>query len=133
MLHVMAAAGRIDRPFLAAHAQGWEEIEPQLSACTPAWGEATTGVPARLIQQAALLYASGPSLLWMGQGFQRQSFGGSARRAVALLPAASGNLGRYGAGFLYLNEDFRAHRSPRRRRDRRGASSASCHRHRSGS
>lgn len=103
MLHVMAAAGRIDRTFLGAHAQGWEEIEPQLSTCTPAWGEATTGVPARLIEQAALLYASGPSLLWMGQGFQRQSFGGNAMRAVALLPAATGNLGRYGAGFLYLN------------------------------
>ncbi len=103
MLHVMAAAGRIDRPFLAAHAQGWEEIEPQLSACTPAWGEATTGVPARLIEQAALLYAAEPSLLWIGQGFQRQSFGGNAMRAVALLPAATGNLGKYGAGFLYLN------------------------------
>jgi anaerobic selenocysteine-containing dehydrogenase len=39
----------------------------------------------------------------MGQGFQRQSFGGNAMRAVGLLPAATGNLGRYGAGFLYLN------------------------------
>jgi anaerobic selenocysteine-containing dehydrogenase len=103
MLHAIWAAGRIDHAFLAAHARGWEEIEPQLAACTPAWGEATTGVPARLIEKAALLYAEGPSLLWMGQGFQRQSFGGNAMRAVALLPAASGNLGKYGAGFLYLN------------------------------
>ena len=103
MLHVISAAGRIDRAFLAAHAQGWEEIECQLPACTPAWGEATTGVPARLIEQAALLYATGPSLLWMGQGFQRQSFGGNAMRAVGLLPAATGNVGKYGAGFLYLN------------------------------
>jgi hypothetical protein len=102
-LHVISAAGHIDHAFLAAHAEGWEEIERQLPACTPAWGEATTGVPARLIEQAALVYAAGPSLLWMGQGFQRQSFGGNAMRAVALLPAATGNLGRYGAGFLYLN------------------------------
>jgi anaerobic selenocysteine-containing dehydrogenase len=103
MLHVMSAAGRIDHAFLAAHAEGWEEIERQLPSCTPAWGEATTGVPARLIEQAALLYAAGPSLLWMGQGFQRQSHGGNAMRAVALLPAATGNIGKYGAGFLYLN------------------------------
>jgi anaerobic selenocysteine-containing dehydrogenase len=103
MLHAIWAAGRIDRKFLAAHTQGWEEIEGQLEACSPAWGEAVTGVPARLIQEAALLYAAGPSLLWMGQGFQRQSFGGNAMRAVALLPAATGNIGRYGAGFLYLN------------------------------
>ena len=103
MLHVIAAAGRIDRTFLTAHTQGFEEIECQLPACTPAWGEATTGVPARLIEDAALLYATGPSLLWMGQGFQRQSFGGNAMRAVGLLPAATGNIGQYGAGFLYLN------------------------------
>jgi anaerobic selenocysteine-containing dehydrogenase len=102
MLHVIRAAGRIDRNFLAAHARGWEQIECQLDACTPAWGEAITGVPAQLIEDAALLYAAGPSLLWMGQGFQRQSFGGNAMRAVGLLPAATGNIGKYGAGFLYL-------------------------------
>ena len=103
MLHVIRAAGRIDRQFLAAHAHGWEQIECQLDGCTPAWGEAITGVPAELIEDAALLYAAGPSLLWMGQGFQRQSFGGNAMRAVGLLPAATGNIGKYGAGFLYLN------------------------------
>ena len=103
ILHVIRAAGRLDRTFLAAHALGWEGIESQLDACIPAWGEAMTGVPAHLIEKAALLYAAGPSLLWMGQGFQRQSFGGNAMRAVGLLPAASGNIGRYGAGFLYLN------------------------------
>jgi anaerobic selenocysteine-containing dehydrogenase len=103
MLHAIRAAGRIDQSFLAEHARGWEEIEGQLDACTPAWGEAVTGVPARLIEEAALLYARGPSLLWMGQGFQRQTYGGNAMRAVGLLPAATGNVGRYGAGFLYLN------------------------------
>jgi anaerobic selenocysteine-containing dehydrogenase len=103
MLHAIRAAGLIDRDFLSSHAQGFDEIETQLDACTPAWGEAVTGVPAQLIDEAARLYANGPSLLWMGQGFQRQSFGGNAMRAVALLPAATGNLGKYGAGFLYLN------------------------------
>jgi anaerobic selenocysteine-containing dehydrogenase len=103
MLHAIRAAGRLDRAFLAAHALGWEEIESALDACTPEWGEAATGVPARLIEAAALLYARGPSLLWMGQGFQRQTFGGNAMRAVGLLPAATGNIGKYGAGFLYLN------------------------------
>jgi anaerobic selenocysteine-containing dehydrogenase len=103
LLHAITAAGGIDRGFLAAHALGWEEIEGQLAACTTAWGEAVTGVPASLIEEAARLYASGPSLLWMGQGFQRQTFGGNAMRSVGLLPAATGNLGKYGAGFLYLN------------------------------
>ncbi len=99
MLHAIRAAGRIDQSFLAGHACGWEEIDGQLDACTPTWGETITGVPAHLIEEAALLYAQGPSLLWMGQGFQRQSFGGNAMRAVGLLPAATGNVGTYGAGF----------------------------------
>ena len=62
-----------------------------------------TGVPARLIAEAALIYADGPSLLWLGQGFQRQTYGGNAMRAAALLPAVTGNIGRPGSGFLYLN------------------------------
>lgn len=103
MLNAIRAAGLIDEAFLAQHAIGWDEIASQLDACTPTWGEAETGVPAHLIEEAALAYAAGPSLLWMGQGFQRQTFGGNAMRAVGLLPAATGNVGKYGAGFLYLN------------------------------
>ncbi len=103
MLHAIRAAGFVDQTFLAERTLGWEEIDAQLDACTPAWGEGVTGVPARLIEEAALTYAAGPSLLWLGQGFQRQSFGGNAMRAVGLLPAATGNIGKYGSGFLYLN------------------------------
>ena len=65
----------------------------------------TTGVPAALIEEAAGLYARGPSLLWIGQGLQRQRTGGNVVRACALLPAVTGNLGKPGAGFLYLNGD----------------------------
>jgi anaerobic selenocysteine-containing dehydrogenase len=103
MLHVIRAEGLIDREFLGQHATGWDEIDAELDACTPEWGEKVTGVPASLITEAALLYAKGPSLLWMGQGFQRQTFGGNSMRAVGLLPAATANVGKYGAGFLYLN------------------------------
>ncbi|CCB64758.1 MULTISPECIES: molybdopterin-dependent oxidoreductase [unclassified Hyphomicrobium] len=103
MLAVIKSAGKLDRDFLARHCIGWDDIEPQLDACTLSWAEATTGVPASLIEKAALLYADGPSLLWMGQGFQRQTFGGNAMRSVGLLPPATGNIGKLGAGFLYLN------------------------------
>src|SRR5207245_1452335 len=93
----------VDRDFVREHTLGFEELEPVLSGCTPAWGEAATGVPAGLIEQAAVLYGRGPSLLWLGQGLQRQRTGGNVVRACALLPAVTGNLGRRGAGFLYLN------------------------------
>ncbi|HEY7004609.1 MAG TPA: molybdopterin-dependent oxidoreductase, partial [Gaiellaceae bacterium] len=103
LLHVLVRDGLLDRAFLEAHTVGWSELEPTLAECTPDWGEAVTGVPAGLIEEAARLYGPGPSLLWLGQGFQRQRNGGNAIRACALLPAVSGNLGKPGTGFLYLN------------------------------
>ncbi len=103
LLHVIAAEGMLDDAFLAEHVLGWDELSVSISECTPAWGETTTGVPAADIQQAARLYAAGPSLLWLGQGMQRQPMGGNAMRSVALLPAATGNVGKPGTGFLYLN------------------------------
>jgi anaerobic selenocysteine-containing dehydrogenase len=103
MLHVMKRDGLIDRKFLAAHSIGWEEVEPLLAPCTPPWGEAQTGVPAADIERAARAFAKGPSLLWLGQGLQRQPLGGNIFRAVSLLSAASGNIGKPGTGFYYLN------------------------------
>jgi anaerobic selenocysteine-containing dehydrogenase len=102
-LHVLARDELVDTDFVAAHTLGWEELEPLLADCTPEWGETATGVPAALIEEAARLYGRGPSLLWLGQGFQRQRTGGNVVRACALLPAVSGNLGKPGTGFLYLN------------------------------
>jgi anaerobic selenocysteine-containing dehydrogenase len=103
LLGTIHREGLCDRELLAHYAIGFEELEPQLADCTAAWGERVTGVPAELIEQAARLYAGGPSLLWIGQGFQRQPHGGNAVRAVALLPAVTGNLGKPGTGLLYLN------------------------------
>ena len=103
VLHVAVRDGLADLDFLQEHTVGWDELEPLLADRTPAWGEAATGVPAALIEQAARLYAEGPSLLWIGQGLQRQRTGGNVVRAIALLPAVTGNLGKPGAGFLYLN------------------------------
>jgi anaerobic selenocysteine-containing dehydrogenase len=103
LMHVIRRDGILDRELLEQHTAGWDELEPLLADCTPQWGQRVTGVPAATIEHAARLYGVGPSLLWIGQGFQRQPRGGNAVRAVALLPALSGNLGRPGTGLLYLN------------------------------
>ncbi|MGH2891953.1 MAG: molybdopterin-containing oxidoreductase family protein, partial [Solirubrobacteraceae bacterium] len=101
--HVIVRDGRHDPHLLTHHAVGWDELAPIVERCPPEWGEQTTGVPAGDIERAARLYGEGPSLLWLGQGFQRQPRGGNAIRAVGQLAAISGNLGRRGAGVLYLN------------------------------
>lgn len=103
LLHVIRREGLLDRAFIAAHTLGWEKLEPLLDPCTPAWGEAMTGVPAGDIEHAARLYGRGPSLLWLGQGLQRQPTGGNIFRACSLLPAACGHFGKPGTGFLFLN------------------------------
>lgn len=106
LLHVIVRDGHADRDLLERHAVGWDELEPALEPCTPVWAENVTGVAATLVEDAAAAYGAGPSLLWMGQGLQRQATGGNVMRAVSLLPAVSGNIGRAGAGFLYLNDRF---------------------------
>ncbi len=103
LMHVMERDRLIDRGFIEAHTIGWEQLQARLENTSPEWAETITGVPAADILQAAHMFADGPSLLWLGQGFQRQPRGGNAMRACALLPALSGNLAKPGAGFLYLN------------------------------
>jgi anaerobic selenocysteine-containing dehydrogenase len=101
--HVIRRDGLVDGAFVAEHVLGYDELEPLLEACTPAWAEEQTGVPASLVEHAARAYGRGPSLLWMGQGLQRQPRGGNVMRAVGMLPALTGNIRRPGSGFLYLN------------------------------
>ncbi len=103
LLHCLKQSGRFDEAYIAAHTVGYDELEADIERATPAWGEAQTGVPADLIRSAATRYGAGPALLWCGQGLQRQTTGGNIMRAVGLLPALTGNIGKPGAGFYYLN------------------------------
>ena len=103
LLHVLHRENLLDRAFVERYVLGWQEVEKQLKETTPEWGERQTGVPADKIVTAAVAYGKGPSLLWLGQGLQRQPTGGNVFRACSLLPIATGNIGRMGGGFLYMN------------------------------
>jgi len=76
---------------------------PAIRAMSPERAEELCGISRHLIEQAALAYGRGPSLLWLGQGAQRQPQGGNVFRAVSALVAFTGNLGKKGAGFCYMN------------------------------
>ena len=103
LLHVIRRDGLVDDAFVAANVIGWHEVAPEIARCDPAWGEAATGVPAAKIVEAARIYGAGPSMLWLGQGLQRQPQGGNVIRACAILPAATGHIGKPGTGIYYLN------------------------------
>lgn len=103
MLHVLKSAGLIDRSFIAEHVSGFDAVEHDIEQATLVRTSALTGVPESLIEEAALAFGSGPSLLWLGQGVQRQPTGGNVFRALALLSVATGQIAKPGAGFCYMN------------------------------
>ena len=103
MLHVIKRAGLFDRAFIEKYVLGFDDVEAEIDAATLQRTAALTGVDAALIEKAALLFAQGPSLLWLGQGVQRQPKGGNVFRALPLLNIATGQLGKPGAGFCYMN------------------------------
>ncbi|MGE0238320.1 MAG: molybdopterin-dependent oxidoreductase [Parvibaculaceae bacterium] len=103
LLHVLTQRKLVDEAFLARHVTGAEELMPAIAAMTPARASELCGVSEALIEAAAIAYGEGPSLLWLGQGVQRQPTGGNIFRALSALVAFTGNIGRTGAGFYYLN------------------------------
>lgn len=103
LLNALEEAGAFDRAFIDANVIGVDEILADVRASTPEWAERVTGVPAVSIREAAALWAAGPAMLWCGQGLQRQPRGGNVMRAVGLLPALTGNVGKPGTGFYYVN------------------------------
>jgi len=103
VLKVMQRDGLIDEAYVGAHVLGFEELAAVLESLQLDALARRCGVRTEVIEAFAHHYAPGPSLLWLGQGLQRQRTGGNVVRACGLLPALSGNLGKPGAGFLYLN------------------------------
>ena len=62
------------------------------------WASEVTGVPAATICELAEACADGPAAVIQGWGPQRHANGGCSARAIALLAAATGNVGVAGGG-----------------------------------
>ena len=63
-----------------------------------------TGLEVEEIREVAVAYArKTPALMIAGFGLQRHRHAGQAMRAVALLPALTGNVGIPGGGWQYAN------------------------------
>ncbi len=102
-MHIAKRDNLLDEAFIAARVIGWDALSPAIAAATPEWVSSVTDVPVPVIEEAARAYAAGPSLLWLGQGVQRQAQGGNFFRAAAALAAITGNLAKPNAGLCYLN------------------------------
>lgn len=101
LMHVICAEGLHDAGFVVRHTVGFEALAAHLRDFTPAWAAAQTGVDAERITSLARRYAATrPAMILLGgSSMFKGDNGWQAARAIACLPALTGNVGIPGGGF----------------------------------
>jgi anaerobic selenocysteine-containing dehydrogenase len=101
MMHVICAEQRHDAAFVARHTVGFDQLVAHLNAYPPAWAAEVTGIPAERIVALARRYAATrPAMIVLGgSSMHKGANGWQAGRAIACLPALTGNVGIPGGGF----------------------------------
>ena len=103
LAHVIVVEGLLDEAFVAARCEDkafhtWREFVSQPENA-PEATEAVSGVPARLLREAARIYATGGNAaIYYGLGVTEHAQGATAVMAIANLAMATGNVGREGVG-----------------------------------
>lgn len=101
---VIVEEGLHDERFLSAHALGFDAYRKRLDEYPLDRVASITGLAGREIRDLAVAYARAkPALLIAGFGVQRHRHAGQTVRAIALLPALTGNIGIAGGGWQYAN------------------------------
>ena len=91
LMHVILNEGLEDRAYIAEMTHGFDRLAELARAYTPQRVAAWTGMTAAEIEQLAREYATTrPAALRLNYGVQRTQNGGTAVRAIAMLPALTG-------------------------------------------
>ena len=103
LAHVVIRDGLVDRDFVAARTEGYDQTAELVAAYTPAAVQEITGVPAADVERAAHIYAEADSacILW-GLGVTEHLYGSEAVQLICNLALLTGNVGREGAALLPL-------------------------------
>lgn len=101
MMHVICGERRHDAAFVGKYTVGFEELAAHIKAYTPAWAGEITGVASDRIVALARRYAdTRPAMIVLGgSSMHKGANGWQAGRAIACLPALTGNVGIAGGGF----------------------------------
>lgn len=101
LAHVIDAEGLCDEAFLARHTIGAAEFRTSLRDYTPEWAAPIVGLAAEQIRALARTYATAkPAMIVLGgSSIFKHEHGWEAGRAIACLPALTGQLGIAGGGF----------------------------------
>ncbi len=96
--------GGYDREFVQNYCQGFSELKAEIGAYSLAKGAEGTGILAEQILALVDLFREiKPARIISGYGLQRYTNGGETVRAMALIPALTGNIGIPGGGWNYAN------------------------------
>ena len=99
MMHVILRDGLEDRAYIDEMTHGFAALAERVREYTPERVAAWTGLTAAEIEQLTHEYAtSQPAVLRMNYGVQRSENGGTAVRAIAMLPALTGAWRHRGGG-----------------------------------
>jgi len=99
MMHVILREGLEDRAFIAEMTHGFERLAERVREYTPDRVAGLTGMTAAEVEQLAREYATTrPAAIRLNYGMQRCDNGGTATRAIAMLPALTGAWKHRGGG-----------------------------------
>lgn len=99
MMHVILRDGLEDSSFIAERTHGFAQLAERVREYTPERVAHWTGMTAPEVEQLAREYATTqPAVVRLNYGVQRAEYGGTAVRAVAMLPALTGAWRHRGGG-----------------------------------
>lgn len=102
---VLVEEGRYDSSFVANQVEGWDRFQSYLQEKVSLEEvQSITGVAENTVRLLADLYSQhDPAANWSGYGLQRYPNGGQNVRAIHVLSAITGNIGKVGGGFHYFH------------------------------
>ena len=119
MMHVILREGLEDRAYIDEFTHGFDGLAERVRDYTPCRVAEWTGMTAAEVEQLAREYATTrPAAIRMNYGVQRSQNGGTAARAIAMLPALTGAWKhRGGGGVLSTSGAFAWNKQPVERLD----------------
>ncbi len=99
MMHVLIAENLYDADYVTRFTHGFAQLRERVAGYPPQRVAECTGLPVEDILQLAREYATAtPAVIRMNYGVQRSQNGGTAARAIAMLPCLTGAWKQLGGG-----------------------------------
>ncbi|WP_374723348.1 molybdopterin-containing oxidoreductase family protein [Calidifontibacillus erzurumensis] len=112
IMHILFAEMMVDEAFLQEYTIGHEELRNHVIQYDPATVSKMTGVSKEDLYKLARLYGkTSPSFIRIGNGLQHHDNGGMNTRAIACLPALTGQWLIKGGGAIKSNSGYLSHNS----------------------